>query len=74
MKLRRTSIIFRILKSSCLFDYLLLFLEMNHAVMTEIDFKKRKQAIAQEYKELLRISYQTLTTEDKKLIRHLMYL
>jgi (p)ppGpp synthase/HD superfamily hydrolase len=28
---------------------------------------KENKAIAQEYKELLRISYQTLTTEDKKL-------
>ena len=42
---------------------------MNHAVMTEIDLEKENKAIAQEYKELLRISYQTLTTEDKKLIR-----
>lgn len=37
--------------------------------MIEIDFEKENKAIAQEYKELLRISYQTLTTEDKKLIR-----
>jgi GTP pyrophosphokinase len=35
--------------------------------MIEIDLKENK-AIAREYKELLRISYQTLTTEDKKLI------
>lgn len=42
---------------------------MNYAVMTEIDLEKENKAIAQEYKELLRISYQTLTTEDKKLIR-----
>ena len=42
---------------------------MNHAVMPEIDLEKENKAIAQEYKELLRISYQTLTTEDKKLIR-----
>jgi GTP diphosphokinase / guanosine-3',5'-bis(diphosphate) 3'-diphosphatase len=35
----------------------------------EIDIEKENKAIAQEYKELLRISYQTLTTEDKKLIR-----
>jgi GTP diphosphokinase / guanosine-3',5'-bis(diphosphate) 3'-diphosphatase len=42
---------------------------MNHAVMTEIDIEKENKAIAQEYKELLRISYQTLSTEDKKLIR-----
>jgi guanosine-3',5'-bis(diphosphate) 3'-pyrophosphohydrolase len=34
-----------------------------------IDIEKENKAIAQEYKELLRISYQTLTTEDKKLIR-----
>jgi GTP pyrophosphokinase len=37
--------------------------------MLEIDLEKENKAIAQEYKELLRISYQTLTTEDKKLIR-----
>ncbi|NJM81035.1 MAG: bifunctional (p)ppGpp synthetase/guanosine-3',5'-bis(diphosphate) 3'-pyrophosphohydrolase, partial [Flavobacterium sp.] len=37
--------------------------------MTEIDIEAENKAIAQEYKELLRISYQTLTTEDKKLIR-----
>jgi len=37
--------------------------------MTEIDIEKENKAIAKEYKELLRISYQTLTTEDKKLIR-----
>jgi GTP diphosphokinase / guanosine-3',5'-bis(diphosphate) 3'-diphosphatase len=37
--------------------------------MLEIDFEKENKAIAHEYKELLRISYQTLTTEDKKLIR-----
>lgn len=37
--------------------------------MTEIDIEKENKAIAQEYKELLRISYQTLSAEDKKLIR-----
>ncbi|WMW77037.1 RelA/SpoT family protein [Flavobacterium sp. 20NA77.7] len=37
--------------------------------MTEIDLEAENKAIAQEYKELLRISYQTLTDEDKKLIR-----
>ena len=37
--------------------------------MTEIDLEEEKKAIAREYKELLRISYQTLTDEDKKLIR-----
>jgi len=37
--------------------------------MPEIDLEKENKAIAQEYKELLRISYQTLTPEDKKLIR-----
>jgi GTP diphosphokinase / guanosine-3',5'-bis(diphosphate) 3'-diphosphatase len=37
--------------------------------MMEIDIEKENKAIAQEYKELLRISYQTLSTEDKKLIR-----
>lgn len=42
---------------------------MNHDVMIEIDIEKENKAIAQEYKELLRISYQTLTDDDKKLIR-----
>ncbi len=37
--------------------------------MTEIEIEEEKKALAREYKELLRISYQTLTTEDKKLIR-----
>ena len=37
--------------------------------MNEIDIEKENKAIAQEYKELLRISYQTLTDSDKKLIR-----
>lgn len=37
--------------------------------MIEIDLEKENKAIAHEYKELLRISYQTLTLEDKKLIR-----
>ena len=37
--------------------------------MIEIDLEKENKAIAQEYKELLRISYQTLSDEDKKLIR-----
>lgn len=38
--------------------------------MIEIDIEKENKAIAQEYKELLRISYQTLSPADKKLIRH----
>ncbi len=37
--------------------------------MTAEDIEKENKAIAQEYKELLRISYQTLNDEDKKLIR-----
>ncbi|HEX8270146.1 MAG TPA: RelA/SpoT family protein [Flavobacterium sp.] len=37
--------------------------------MVEIDIEKENKAIAQEYKELLRISYQTLSTDDKQLIR-----
>jgi GTP pyrophosphokinase len=39
------------------------------SIMTEIDIEQENKAIAKEYKELLRISYQTLTDEDKKLIR-----
>ena len=37
--------------------------------MLELDLEKENKAILHEYKELLRISYQTLTPEDKKLIR-----
>lgn len=37
--------------------------------MTEFDIEKENKAIAHEYKELLRISYQTLSPTDKKLIR-----
>ena len=37
--------------------------------MVEIDIEKENKAIAQEYKELLRISYQTLSAADKKMIR-----
>ncbi len=37
--------------------------------MTAEEIEKENKAIAYEYKELLRISYQTLTIEDKKLIR-----
>lgn len=37
--------------------------------MKEIDIEAENKAIAQEYKELLRISYQTLSDEDKKIIR-----
>ncbi|MGC1516029.1 MAG: RelA/SpoT family protein [Maribacter sp.] len=37
--------------------------------MTQAALKEEKKLIAQEYKELLRISYQTLTDEDKILIR-----
>lgn len=37
--------------------------------MQEIDIEKENKAIATEYKELLRISYQTLSPDDKKLIR-----
>lgn len=37
--------------------------------MTEIELEEENKAIAKEYKELLRISYQNLTDDDKKLIR-----
>nr|WP_299383838.1 RelA/SpoT family protein [Allomuricauda sp.] len=37
--------------------------------MTEAAIEKENKEIAKQYKELLRISYQTLTSEDKKLIR-----
>ncbi len=37
--------------------------------MTEIEIEIENKAITQEYKDLLRISYQTLTADDKKLIR-----
>ncbi len=38
--------------------------------MIEVDIELENKAIAQEYKELLRISYQTLSADDKKLIRN----
>jgi GTP pyrophosphokinase len=37
--------------------------------MTAVDLEEENKAIAREYKELLRISYQTLSVDDKKLIR-----
>ncbi len=37
--------------------------------MTQAAIEKENKLIAKQYKELLRISYQTLTDEDKKLIR-----
>ena len=37
--------------------------------MTEVEIEKENAAIAKEYKELLKISYRTLSTDDKKLIR-----
>ncbi|MDX1363064.1 RelA/SpoT family protein [Arenibacter latericius] len=37
--------------------------------MTEAAIEQENKKIAKQYKELLRISYQTLTDEDKKLIR-----
>ncbi|TLP80609.1 RelA/SpoT family protein [Maribacter sp. ACAM166] len=37
--------------------------------MTQTAIEEENKLIAREYKELLRISYQTLTDEDKKLIR-----
>ena len=37
--------------------------------MTEIDIEKENAAIAKAYKELLQVSYRTLSDDDKKLIR-----
>ncbi len=37
--------------------------------MTEIDIEKENAAIAKAYKQLLKVSYRTLSKEDKKLIR-----
>ncbi|MBC7494318.1 MAG: bifunctional (p)ppGpp synthetase/guanosine-3',5'-bis(diphosphate) 3'-pyrophosphohydrolase, partial [Flavobacterium sp.] len=37
--------------------------------MTEIEVEEENKALAREYKELLRISYQTLSADDKKIIR-----
>ena len=37
--------------------------------MTEVELEKENIAITKAYKELLKVSYRTLTTEDKKLIR-----
>lgn len=38
--------------------------------MVEVDVEKENKEIAKQYKELLKISYQTLTASDKKLIRN----
>ncbi|OZV70059.1 RelA/SpoT family protein [Winogradskyella aurantia] len=38
--------------------------------MTQVEIEKENAAIAKAYKELLKVSYQTLTKDDKKLIRH----
>ena len=38
--------------------------------MIEVDIEKENAEIAKAYKRLLKISYQTLTPDDKKLIRH----
>lgn len=38
--------------------------------MTEVEIEKEKADIAKAYKKLLKVSYQTLTEDDKKLIRH----
>jgi GTP pyrophosphokinase len=40
---------------------------MNHAVMTEIDLEKKTKQLHKNTRTA--ISYQTLTTEDKKLIQ-----
>lgn len=37
--------------------------------MTEVDIEKENAAIAKAYKQLLKVSYQTLSVADKKLIR-----
>jgi GTP diphosphokinase / guanosine-3',5'-bis(diphosphate) 3'-diphosphatase len=37
--------------------------------MTEVDIEKENAAIAKAYKELLKVSYRTLSREDKKFIR-----
>ncbi|HMC00512.1 MAG TPA: RelA/SpoT family protein [Flavobacteriaceae bacterium] len=37
--------------------------------MTEVEIEKENAAIAKEYKELLKVSYRTLSRDDKKMIR-----
>jgi guanosine-3',5'-bis(diphosphate) 3'-pyrophosphohydrolase len=37
--------------------------------MTDVEIEKENAAIAKEYKELLKVSYRTLSAKDKKLIR-----
>ena len=37
--------------------------------MTDVELEKENAAIAKAYKKLLKVSYQTLTKDDKKLIR-----
>ena len=38
--------------------------------MSELEIEQENAAIAKAYKELLKVSYQTLSKDDKKLIRH----
>lgn len=57
------------MKHSCTIQINFLLLVDEERAMTEIDIEQENKAIAKEYKELLRISYQTLTPEDKKIIR-----
>jgi len=38
--------------------------------MTEVEIEKENAEIAKAYKQLLKVSYQTLSSDDKKLIRH----
>ena len=48
----------------------MLFLDITSILyMTEAEIEQENKAIAREYKELLGISYQTLTQEDKVIIR-----
>ena len=47
----------------------MLLLVNEPTTMTEIEIEQENKAIAKEYKELLRISYQTLSPDDKKIIR-----
>lgn len=45
------------------------FLCLTFKFMTDVELEKENAAIAKAYKKLLKVSYQTLTKDDKKLIR-----
>jgi hypothetical protein len=66
---------FSLWKSTSIIHILELFLNDEPCRYDRNRYRKENKAIAQEYKELLRISYQTLSEEDKNWsVRLLMFL